>query len=731
MKKLLSILGSLGIVTLATATVVACAPTSDNVVTDPPSREDTELLLNEISSRIDQEVSLFIKKNIEYFQGDLSELASLKFLFEDASDNNSFPVLIEATSLPKTVNEINQKAATFLYKLSLELSTTEKYSHLFIGLMPEEIISEISFGDFSLQNFNLSDMVLQRTERPDWKEMDAKAKTIDKSFNLRGNFNVNFSYLDNSQEASHNAAGSDINLYLTEGLNEFYDVMEWLQEDLPNTPELLREHALTYEGHKGIESFKDTSALYATDGDITKIAKKSQLSDGSFAEIEKFNFMNLGYKSNLFEGGTLDRKTNSMLYDEKFISPVSFDERPEDDTRVKPVMAEETLMSNLINHNTFKSFNEHFLEGSDGDISFDFSNKESFIEIGLYGNIMNVQNLVNSRSGDGVLWGKIPGVLSYDREYNTTYNYNFDGVEYSTGTGLNGKYFQPLKDFYSTKGDYKFIDSEVQNRLKVQDNYRIDSGSKEGVFTDTTLVDGGKTSINFWTYDNIPLPLVDNLQTYIMVEENKSLNDNYREILSYAYDLLIESKKGVKVTSILSNLFGHSVYLSDFGGYRQGMVLEDLSRSGTNPIILNEVDFERATLLNRKPSYIIERLIDKQKQVISSTRSWTPETNLYKPLLDTVNSEITQSELFEGSTDVLYTSWEHLFAIPELFGRRSDPFISSILYIGGIGFPLNNYNVVTKNSDPEYARWQYGATNYVFVKSNGEFIKPGYSGDIL
>ncbi|WP_381414862.1 lipoprotein [Spiroplasma endosymbiont of Anurida maritima] len=252
MKKLLSILGSLGIVTLAVATVVACSPSNNEIITDPPSRDDTESLLREISNKIDKEVSSFIKQNFEYFQGNLGELTALEFLFGEA-DEEEFPLVVNSTSLFETLSEINKEAQTFLYELSWEISTTEKFSHLFIGLAPEEIIPEINFGDFAMQNFNLSDMVLQRTERPDWKEMEAKASSINKSFNLQGNFNISFSYIDNDYEAVHNVLGSDINLYLTEELSVFYDVMEWLQKDLPNIAELINEHALTYEGHKGIK----------------------------------------------------------------------------------------------------------------------------------------------------------------------------------------------------------------------------------------------------------------------------------------------------------------------------------------------------------------------------------------------------------------------------------------------------------------------------------------------
>ncbi|WP_381414863.1 hypothetical protein NPX79_02470 [Spiroplasma endosymbiont of Anurida maritima] len=438
--------------------------------------------------------------------------------------------------------------------------------------------------------------------------------------------------------------------------------------------------------------------------------------------------MNVAYTSNLFTDEK--PKTNTMLYDKSFKSHVSVPENPENDTRLKPSLATETLMSNLVNYNSISKYNDYLLEGSDGDITFDFGEKESFIEIGLYGNIMDVQNLVNSRSGDGVLWGKIPGVLSYDREYNTTYNYNFDGVEYSTGTGLQGSYFEPLKSFYEQKQDYKFIDSNVEDRLKVQDNYRIDSGSKEGVFTDTTLVDGGKTSINFWTYDNIPLPLVDNLQTYIMVEENKSLNDSYREILSYAYDLLIESKENDQATSILSNMFGISSFFDELWRvWRQGIKLDRVPRRGTSTIILNKTDFKRVSLLNKKPSEVIGALVNKQEEKIKSKHSWIPETNLYKSLLDTLNSETDNTSVLTTETNVMYTSWDNFSAIPDLNLKRSDPFISSILYIGGIGFPINQYNVVSKQN-PQFARWQYGANNYVFAEENGPDFKAGYSGNI-
>lgn len=77
----------------------------------------------------------------------------------------------------------------------------------------------------------------------------------------------------------------------------------------------------------------------------------------------------------------------------------------------------------------------------------------------------------------------------------------------------------------------------------------------------------------------------------------------------------------------------------------------------------------------------------------------------------------------------MYTSWDNFSAIPDLNLKRSDPFISSILYIGGIGFPINQYNVVSKQN-PQFARWQYGANNYVFAEENGPDFKAGYSGNI-
>ncbi|WP_381414822.1 lipoprotein [Spiroplasma endosymbiont of Anurida maritima] len=729
MKKLLSILGSITIVSSAAATVIACAPINQD------SREeledsDTPLLLRDISKIINSNINKWMKNNVEFFEGQDLELFLLKNIFNKANKDD-FPINIKPETLHNTIDDINFTAVDVLLDISKEISSYDRFSHLFLNLEPEQIIQNINFKNFYMQNFDLVEIVLERKHIDGWEEALAKAESISNTFNLFTNFNVVFSYVENRELKQYSTKDSMSSLYLTENKEILKEVIFWLQKDIPNVWEIIKNYGLTYEGHKGVEAFSSVEKLYEDDGDIVDIARLSTMEDGSAPDISKFNVLNANYETTVFNySDVIKSQTNSMLYDDRFTKNGLPWDDPDSDFRKKPVVSNHSLISNMVNYNTFKKDEEYWLEGSDGDISFDFGTKENFIEVGLYGNIMNVQDLVDSRNGDGVLWGKIPGILSYDRSYNTYYEYIWDKKTYTTDYGLQDKYYYPLSEFYKKKEDLKFVDEETKNRLTVQDNYRIESGSNEGVFTQTNLVDGGDTSIIFWTYDNIPLPMVENITTFIMTEKNKTLNDSYRDVLSYAYDILIEKQDGSGLaTSPMSNIFRNSV-THRLMAYRAGLILDGNYRLGTNSIILKSEDFDKAYETPRKPSEVIETIFNQQKTKIDEKYSWIPESYIYSYKSDNYLNKKGITDFVNKPMDVLYMDDDYLdFSNPNWKQKSSNPLENVVIYIGGIGFPIHNYNTY-KGSKKAIARWNLGTTNFTFVKETNEF-KAKYLGYIF
>ncbi|WP_381414820.1 lipoprotein [Spiroplasma endosymbiont of Anurida maritima] len=99
MKKLLSILSSITIIISTAATVIACAPSNNEILEKTESHKNF-LLLRDISKIINKKIIQWMKQNAEYIKGDNLELDFLKNIF-DKTEKEDFPIEIKPVDFKK------------------------------------------------------------------------------------------------------------------------------------------------------------------------------------------------------------------------------------------------------------------------------------------------------------------------------------------------------------------------------------------------------------------------------------------------------------------------------------------------------------------------------------------------------------------------------------------------------------------------------------------------------
>ncbi|WP_381414826.1 lipoprotein [Spiroplasma endosymbiont of Anurida maritima] len=726
MKKLLSLLGSMVITGVTVGTVIACA----SLVTKAEAPENLNELLEEISTKIKNDMEYWFKEEAEYFIGDKENLKYLTSKVEKA--DGKFPISIPDTSLNETITELNIAARDIMNKIGKELLFSSTYAHLFTGLEEDQIIETIELTDLAIQDFDIVKKV-EDYAGPGYEDILDDANAIKDTFQISGNFKIHFNFVIGDSKNTHITSNGFYNTYLTSNLVKLTRVMEWLKTSFPNIEEELNKHVLTYKGHNSIEAFDSIEKLYAEDGDILKILNK--LTD---FEPEKLEIKSMIYETESNEIGTATSYKDNL-------SRKAFD--PKADIRGNPMPTTGSIIpyvagyNGLVAESKFPFFSDH----EDSTLIDDLKDRTSFVDTLLYGSIDDVQTWSgkNDRNNDPILTAAIPGILSFDKKFSQSFIAKSleDESPFILQTNLETNVLKPIQEFYDSIKDYSFSDNIPKDQIMVQEDLVILGGADAGVLTKTNISDFGKANIFQWFYDGVPLSMMENLNFLATPTNNISLEKLYGEILDYAYDMFIQKidEEGM-ATSLLNNMFTpgnyahsslpHTFYIGGGGS----------NYSGANVFILNPEDFDNLRE-NRDSKSIMDAVnyvLKQQNEAVKENHEIVADLSL------SISSELyvkndysyNTAKLYDGTGDqeVLHTEEDTLLK----FNRDWIEGISNIenniiLNFNGIKFAINNYNLwqtgdaVTKR----VPRWNLGTTNFMFMKSDDEtFAKAKYTGNI-
>ncbi|WP_381414819.1 hypothetical protein NPX79_02240 [Spiroplasma endosymbiont of Anurida maritima] len=556
---------------------------------------------------------------------------------------------------------------------------------------------------------------------PDQDKYLEKAKELGQPFYLNLDFKVNFQF--KSPEGliqDYSSQNTVVNSYFVKDIVLFEDIIDWIQQDLPNYQDKLANFAITEDDFTGVSAFSDTSRLHDSASDLVNRLKEA------FGEnVDKLEFTNMTYNSNIFDNKDMFSPTNGMIY-RTHSYLLSYND-PLENAMSTPIFTNETTMANVAAYNDMNATDNYdwFWTGEN-----DYGDKDEFVKNFLYGTAQDVQTIVDQEDNNGVLGMAQPGVLSYDRNYNTGYTFKYEGKAMETGAGLDVKYHEPLKEFYSKNIDKNFLNEETKNQIKVQDDYVITSGANPGIFTDTTVVDAGTSGILSWTYEGLPLPKIDNISTFILTNEAKTLNDNYKEVGALAYDLFIQGVEGGKATSILSNMFDNS-----FAQVNVDQSYAGTSHRGASYLKLSEEDFDIIagdTSKNGNINKVIPAFVEKQLENVDNPLKGELNVSYDYNTLQEVN--LTDIQSADSNSSIIAANLENLENNDSNYIQRMGSFFHNpVVYIGQFGFALNSFNYFLEDEQAakDSMRFNLGTNEIILAKNTKTSAYHGYTGSLF
>ncbi|WP_381414818.1 lipoprotein [Spiroplasma endosymbiont of Anurida maritima] len=160
MKKLLSILGSLGIVGMAAATVVACSTIADEAVSEPP-RDEQVVRVSDLAKEIQQETAVLMQQKAEKYEPSTAILNMLADEY-NKGENSGFPHKIDASLLEAFERDINTSLRNDFTEMGAKFQAMGKYANILNGFASSDIIKGLSLAVVDLNELDLEALVLAK-----------------------------------------------------------------------------------------------------------------------------------------------------------------------------------------------------------------------------------------------------------------------------------------------------------------------------------------------------------------------------------------------------------------------------------------------------------------------------------------------------------------------------------------------------------------------------------------
>ncbi|WP_381414859.1 hypothetical protein NPX79_02450 [Spiroplasma endosymbiont of Anurida maritima] len=650
-----------------------------------------------------------------------------------------FPWAIESNEISETYKNLNTKTSDFLNQLGNKILSGE-YGFLFNGLSSDQIFSAFSLKNLQLYKFDIVEQVNNQSEYVGYNEIIVKAEQIPNTKKLSADFGFELNYVKDKEILKFTSNGlSNQTIYVAEKEELLKDVIEWLKKNLTSISDLLKEHTLTFEGQDKVQEFNDIDKLFGKNNDVEKILSELPGFDISKLKVESWNY-DSSVKS--FTSRTIVDNMTGV----KSTQPI-YDGRGEPNVRESSIVPYVAGLGGI--KKSIEEYENHFTPSEYEDTASDtmyrvrdaLMDKENFIESVLYGTINSIQNFVDLRKGDAVLYGEIPGLLSFDKAGSQSFVGKYEDKETSYETGIKENYFDLITNFYNKNMKGNFSSESTKDKIKLQSDLIIEKEGKNKLFTESTLVDTGYLDITSWSYDGMPLEALSDLTLFSITPDQISVEQVYRNVLDYSFELLLNSKIEASTMFGFLNRNHHNIYGQGNIHFRYWFSSPFMTQNleGTQAIVLKSEDFKTAKYsktanANDAMNYIMKQnedhIKDKVKNIVPFEISISDNLQITN-----INQVYSNVEAYRGTVDMLFRDTLTRYESAEVPNNLSNIESNILINIGGVDFALNQFNLWRDNyyDNLQMSRWNLGTAQIAYIPSTGESDgrSAGYDGLIF